>query len=326
MNMLDGALDKVVGYLDRRLVVVALLPSLVFWSALLWLVVASVGWPAASDWWGRLAPEARVLVGVGAASWIGFFASGLSIQIGRLTRLYEGYWGRCGPGRWLAAVGVWLQRRRHDRLDPADDHDFEVRYRNYPRRRQDLLPTRLGNILRAAELYPADEGRYGMDAVFFWPRLYVVLPESMRTVLQEAQAALDLMLVTSSLGLAFTAAAAGFLAATRTGHWLPWVTAVGGGALVAIGAYRSAVQAAITFAEQVRTAFDMYRGALLTQLGYSAPGSREEEESLWRNLGQQLYRRLADDPQVLRVRYAGAAVKLDVGPASAARGGDRSGP
>lgn len=154
-----------------------------------------------------------------------------------------------------------------------------------------------------------------------------MLPETLRANLQKACAALDLMLavVTSSLGLAFAAVAAGFLAATRTGSWPSWVAVVGrrrggrvgglpergagGGHLRRAGAHR----------------FDLYSGALLAQLGYTAPGSLEEERTLWRNVGQQLYRRSAADPQVLRRRYAGAPTRLDVTSAGAAEGGEQHG-
>ena len=300
--MLEGALGKVAGYLDKRLVLTVLFPTLVFWSALAWLIGGHIGWQQVLNWWKGLAVEQQVLLAVAAVAGVIFFASAVSINIGWLTRLFEGYW----PGRsWLGKPGTCLQRWRHRGLDPAKPRDFERRYRQYPRRADDLLPTRLGNVLKAAELYPSDDGRYGMDAVFFWPRLYMVLPETMRSSLQDARSSLDLMLVTSALGIVYALASICFLALTRSTDGWVWLAAVGGGTLVALGAYRGAVGAAVIYGELVRTAFDLYRGTLLAQLGYAAPGSLADERALWENLGKQMYRRAADDPSVLR--YAAAS-------------------
>lgn len=41
-----------------------------------------------------------------------------------------------------------------------------------------VLPTRLGNILHSYEDYP--QSRYGMNSVFFWPRLWLVLDKDTR--------------------------------------------------------------------------------------------------------------------------------------------------
>jgi hypothetical protein len=202
------------------------------------------------------------------------------------------------------------QGRRHARLAADGEVGFEVRYREYPRRERDLLPTRLGNIMRSAELYPGDDGRYGIDAVFFWPRLYAVLPEPMRDSLQEARSSLDLMLVTSGLSLLFLLIAACLLPFAGMGQGSILIGVVGAG-LVALLTYRGAVRAAVVFAELVRTSFDLYRGSLLAQLGYDQPTSLDKERELWKNLGEQLYRRIASDPSVLRAASAGHAQPVD---------------
>ena len=129
--MLEGALGKVAGYLDKRLVLTVLFPTLVFWSALAWLIGGHIGWQQVLNWWKGLAVEQQVLLAVAAVAGVIFFASAVSINIGWLTRLFEGYW----PGRsWLGKPGTCLQRWRHRGLDPAKPRDFERRYRQYPRR------------------------------------------------------------------------------------------------------------------------------------------------------------------------------------------------
>ena len=316
--MLVDALDAVAGYLDRRLVLTVLLPTLVFWSALVLLIGGHVGWHRVLTWWQGLAGAQQWLLLIAAGAGAIFFASLLSVFTGSLTRLYEGYWEAYWPGRLLARVGKAVQRRRHRGLDPNNARHYAIRYYLFPRRPEDLLPTRLGNALKAAEQYPSDEGRYGIDAVFFWPRLYMVLPEAMRDSLQNVRSSLDLTLITSALGWLYALTACCFLAVAGAANWYLWPAAVGGGVLVALAAYRGVVRSAVTYGELIRIAFDLYRGDLLTQLGYTAPTSLAQEQVLWRNLGKQMYRRRADDPTVLRYAAAGKD------PAAPARSNDGS--
>jgi hypothetical protein len=63
------------------------------------------------------------------------------------------------------------------------------------------LPTRIGNILRAAETWPAD--KYGLDAVVVWPRLWLLLPDISRQELLAARAALDSAVAAVIWGLLF---------------------------------------------------------------------------------------------------------------------------
>jgi hypothetical protein len=49
----------------------------------------------------------------------------------------------------------------------------------------------------------------------------------------------------------------------------------------------------------VRSVCDLYRGDLLKKLGFGMPDSLAEERKLWKNLGEQLYRRDATEAAVL---------------------------
>lgn len=51
------------------------------------------------------------------------------------------------------------------------------------------FPTRLGNLLTAYETYP--DVRYGMDAVFYWPRIWFTLDKEVREELDTKQAVAD---------------------------------------------------------------------------------------------------------------------------------------
>ena len=297
--MLSGILDKVTGFLDRRMVLISLLPSGAFWAAVVILTASEIGWVHATGWWTRLDGPRQLLDSAATVALLVLFASVLSAQEGALLRLYEGYWGEWGPGAWLAALMASWHRRQITHLNLDDDVQFERRYRNYPRRPEDAMPTRLGNVLKGAEQYPADEGRYGIDAVFFWPRLIAVVPEATRVDLADARTTLSLMLNVSALSAVLGVGSLltiGILEVRLRGAL--WITAAGA-ALVSVLAYRSALSAAQVYAELVRSVFDVYRGDLLDRLGYVMPSSLAGERELWCNLGQQLYRRDASRPEVL---------------------------
>ena len=63
------------------------------------------------------------------------------------------------------------------------------RLRRFPDEQQYFMPTRLGNLLKAAELRPLS--KYGLDSVICWPRIWLLLPESAKTELVNARADLD---------------------------------------------------------------------------------------------------------------------------------------
>ena len=84
--------------------------------------------------------------------------------------------------------------------------DQLTRYARLERRRRRpaapdyFLPTRIGNILRAAERRPAD--KYGLDTITLWPHLRLPLPETTRQELRAVRASLDIALAAANLGAA----------------------------------------------------------------------------------------------------------------------------
>ena len=321
--MLGGMLNKVTGLLDQRLVLTGLLPMITFWATVAGLAGGQVGWHNVENRWNQFDSTAKILLTVVSVAFLVLLALVLSAAEGAILSLYEGYWGDHGPGRWLAAAGRGWHKRQRDRR--AGDYEFI--YLNYPRNRNKnagaarrpeyIMPTRLGNIIKSAELYPGDEGRYGMDAVFFWPRLYQVIPDEARSSLDEARTSLALMLNISSLALLLSAGtfAALAVAAVRPGAAF-WAAAACGLAIAWL-AYRSTLGAARVYGELVRSMYDLYRGDLLAKLGFALPKTLAEERTLWQNLSQQMYRRVAETPRVLdaaRAKAAGAAGGRTDGP------------
>jgi len=128
--------------------------------------------------------------------------------------------------------------------------------------RQDALgmPTRLGDILRAAERRPAD--KYGLDAIACWPALWLLLPAEAKTELVQARSALDNAARTWLWGGLFVV-------------WTPWTWLALPIAIVvpALAYYISMLTAAAAFGDLTATAFDLYRFQLYDSLHLPRPTS-----------------------------------------------------
>src|SRR5260370_17941131 len=55
-----------------------------------------------------------------------------------------------------------------------------------------LQPSRIGNVIIAYEQYP--KVRYGMDSVFYWPRLWLLIDKDVREEVDNPWAAVDSIL------------------------------------------------------------------------------------------------------------------------------------
>lgn len=134
-----------------------------------------------------------------------------------------------------------------------------------------LMPTRLGNLLRAYERKSYE--KYGLDAVICWPRLWLLLPDPVKLDLSAARNDLD--------------------AATRLWIWgvlFIFCTLLNGwalpiGLLVAVLAYYGwMLPAAEIYGILVEATFDTQRHQLYEALGLPRPPSRDDEYAY----GQQL--------------------------------------
>ena len=268
--------------LGARFLLVGLLPS-----AFLTLLVVALLWsgaPASAPDAVRAARAVEALGGSDAALFgLAVMLLALLLQPLQLAivQLLEGYWGplATGSGAW-GALWAGRHRRAKGRLtralagdDPraANDAAWRLRY-YYPQHDDRVMPTRLGNVLRAAEDFP--ELQYGLDAVVAWPRLYPLLPERLAALLDDQRLQLDLAArLTATLALA-AAVSAALLA--RHGGWLAVPVAL---AALAWLAYTGAVHAAVAYGEQVQSAFDLHRFDLLTALRQPLPADQAAERA-----------------------------------------------
>ena len=159
-------------------------------------------------------------------------------------------------------------------------------------REERILPTALGNALRAAEDTAGQ--RYGLDSVTLWPALYTVLSPAVREAVDDSRNQMDVAarFCAVLVGCALAAAImlwryplwmAGFIAAALLGARL---------------AYRAAVSAAEAYGVTIGLAFDRHRFDLLAALHIPLPPDSATE----RQVNQQLTARLLGDAAI-RLRY-----------------------
>lgn len=214
-----------------------------------------------------------------------------------LVRLLEGYWGDSKAGRLLAAPGTAFHRWRRARLQERQLHrggrpaaetlDDMARTaaklrRLYPPARG-VLPTRLGNALRAAE-YRAGS-RYGLEATVVWPRLYPLLAERVAAIVDDERDQLDLA---ARFCVVFVAATAVSFSLLVTHGW--WLLVPGTTFVLGWLSYRAAVAAALAYGEGIEAAFDLHRFDLLRALHLHLPADRDSELAVNARLSEFLAR------------------------------------
>lgn len=263
-----------------------------------------------------------------------------------IVRFYEGYpWGESWLGKKLVShhqnrlQKLSLSRERLRlavravlRLKLSDQLAMDLRDRQrkiaqrlvlkYPGEARLVLPTRLGNAIRAFEEYARQQ--YGMDTIFLWPRLIAVVPKDYSLTVDDTKSSFDFFLNSSVLstvvmlqlliiGLAFKRP---FAADRSFALWLVELLSL---ALLSFLFYLGAINRAVAWGGQVRGAFDLYRSDLLKQLGYKySPATRDLERKLWIEVSQQIYYGDADPTRALPLPYEELPVSLSHNPANAA--------
>lgn len=202
-----------------------------------------------------------------------------------LVRLLEGQWpALLGPlTRWSLHRQVSARLRLAAFEELPDDTDAPVsearvqqagqagaRWRIRFPAEELCRPTALGNVLAAMETRAGDA--YGFDAVVAWPRLYPMLGEPVRTIVDDRRNTLDAT-ARLSVAMLMTGLAASLLLAF-SGWWallavVPFA--------VARMAYRAAVHSAMTYGEAVEAAFDLHRFDLVTALHLQLPADDKAE-------------------------------------------------
>lgn len=208
-----------------------------------------------------------------------------------ITRLFEGYWP---SNRFFNVISTcrrdyrkkrreYLETLRKSASTPEEKSSIEMELFNFyppPLHKNEVMPTRLGSILRNSEFYVADH--YGMDPITIWTRLRPLLPSETVLPLAESITARDFMLLMCVFSAAFTLVWCPILAISTNRLDLFLLCSVGWP--LAWICYRSAIQSTFTYGEQVKAAFDLHRHDLLTALKRRIPPNIEEERQEWKDL------------------------------------------
>lgn len=240
----------------------------------------------------------RRLSGLGAAGALFLAAAVLVVAVAAhplqlpLIRLLEGYWPRWAGA--LSRLAVRAQRRAFRRLadraqvtgtasGPAEAGAALVAAwelsRRFPPEESALLPTALGNVLRATEWTAG--APYGADTVAWWPRLYPVLGDRMREIIDDRRTQLDLACRLSASAAVSGVVSVGVL--LGDGWW--FALALVPFALAAV-AYRAGISAALAYGETVRSAFDLHRFDALAALHLALPSDPDTEVVFNRRLSR----------------------------------------
>lgn len=232
-----------------------------------------------------------------------------------IIKLYEGYpWRKSLTGRFLVSLeknrmneavrlraDAYSLRSALNRDDPGNPETARIvaiqsRLEQFlnselPDAAALVLPTRLGNVIRAFERYPYQA--YGIDAIALWPRLVGKIDSAFGSIIDEAKTSFDFMLNMSFLcAISAVAVLSIAIATPRTLTWqgfgpLIW-TFLGFGAS-SVTFYYLSVNRAYGWGQQVKAAFDLYRLDLLKSLGYQQkPASYQEERQIWTSISTQM--------------------------------------
>jgi hypothetical protein len=277
-------------------------PAFLFWAGGFGLFAWQTGWQ-------KVLKDVQKLTPFQQGSWIVLALlvlvfSSVLMQAIRFTilRLLEGYWP--WPIGYLRMGIVALRKLRFEkkytelrRLAAQDKKDLSPKHRaklvsldlwahRHPVDPKDLLPTALGNILRAREFSP--ERKYGLDAIICWPRLWSLLPENVQTDLANARVSLDRLAELWFWGLLFLLWA--FLTPWSLFIAFLWMAIT----------YGMACQSAMAYGDLLESAFDLHRLLLYDAMGWPRPKNTQEEKALGAQLTEYLWRGTLSKPLTYR--------------------------
>ncbi len=302
--MFSTVLQELKGYFGRDFMLSAFSPLLIFSGASLALFFEiTQGLGAALAMWEKLSALIQVvalLAGLVVVAFLAYLTDNFQYSI---TRLFEGYWSRIPLLSLLRNLRVDLYKKRWEHLNTLAQSASTVTEANEitaeqlafyppPNHLDKMMPTKVGNILRAAELHAYD--RYGIDSTIIWPRLRPLLKSEAIAPLEDKKTTLELMLLMSLLGILFTLTWCPVLA-IFTNRWDLFLLCTLGLPLAWI-CYQNAVQSALAYGEQVKATFDLYRNDLLKALNRPIPSDTETERKEWLRLSRFFYRNLPIPP------------------------------
>lgn len=304
---------------DKAFILGFFLPTFLFVLAITWLFYDqpwAAAWLAAAskkDGWDSLA---YFVVAVWGVSVLLMMINDLQLKI------LEGY-------HWPVSKISFLRRREQARFqskknradeltaqwaiqdDFPDDSKRELAKllrelaRDFPPDPGDQLPTRLGNAIRAFEVYSSTV--YGADSIPLWLHLSTAISSDFQSTLNDARAQVNcavnicifafVISLTAaicfivgfhlkSLGTVYTSFAAMLPILHTSGFWFfAWTI---GAAIVSRGTYLFSIELVYPWGDLVKAAFDCYLPDLATKkMGYELPENADRRKAFWVAVSRQ---------------------------------------
>jgi hypothetical protein len=210
----------------------------------------------------------------------------LALNSTPLYRLLEGYiWPRRAyEARKRAQVRRWERLKAIAFASPESGVDLIQqqlaweRLKEYPEE-QYILPTRLGNAIKAFETYGVS--RYGLDSQTFWYELVTVAPDALQKEEQDARAVVDFFVSAIYLAAIFSVVAI-LISILRAD--LQSLVAGAIAAMLIPFFYSRAVKSVRQWRFVVQALVNVGRLKLAGALGLVLPSTLEEERLMWQAL------------------------------------------
>jgi hypothetical protein len=283
--VIEGLWENIGQALAKEWTARMLTPAFAFWGGGLLAWAFRYGWGDLAAWWSARSALEQAALLVGGLLLMAFSAVVMEQAQDRLLRWAEGY----GPQplwplrfalarRWEKKAQRMEERWQElaercggdpERLSPPERAEyarldaFRLRLPVDPGR---MMPTLLGNLLRAAEEHAWV--RYGLEAGVCWPRLWFLLPRDVREEIAAARSRLNEATRWFGWGLLFVVWTV----------WAWWAAPVG--LLIAGLAWQGMTRAALVYGDLVRAAFDLYHPLLFEHLGWPKPEGPEDGRRL----------------------------------------------
>ena len=297
-------IDTVGGKLAEQWVAALLTPAFCFWSGGILAWVLDNDTSQLQQYLEAL--EAPLQLALLAVALLIIAASAFAIQQieSSCLRFLEGYyWPRWFiPLGWLRCKLLKRQEKRlqklkvrwetlsHQRyqqtISQKNDTTYETIRELYlleyqrrwiPSQAEYLMPTALGNVLRAAE--QRSWHKYRLDSVVCWPCLWLLLPDNARSDVHKARESLN-----SSVRLWVWS----ILFVLVWTWWVWWAIPIGLG--TAFFAHQRMLSFARSYGNLIEATFDLYRIELYKALRWSLPKTSKEEKEQGELLTEYLWR------------------------------------
>jgi len=283
--VIEGLWENIGQALAKEWTARMLTPAFAFWGGGLLAWAFRYGWGDLAAWWSARSALEQAALLVGGLLLVAFSAVVMEQVQDRLLWWAEGYGPRPLKRLRFALARRWEKKAQQieerwqelaekceghpEKLSPQERAEYArldaLRLR-LPFDTGRMMPTLLGNLLRAAEEHAWV--RYGLEAGVCWPRLWFLLPKDVREEIAAARSRLNETTRWFGWGLLFVVWTV----------WAWWAAPVG--LLIAGLAWQGMTRAALVYGDLVRAAFDLYHPLLFEHLGWPKPKGPEDGRRL----------------------------------------------